>query len=572
MAKKEIILNKDLTTPFESDTTTSWNEYPRPQFRRNSYLCLNGEWELESLKDGKSTSLGKINVPFSPETRLSGINREKEAGEVYKYVKKVILAPDFNRGRVLLHFGAVDQICRVYVNGADIGGHVGGYLPFGFDISEHIVEGENVISVEVTDELDIELSYGKQRKDRGGMWYTPISGIWQTVWCESVPADYIKGIRVTPSLNGAHLEVDAGEGEKVLILDGREYKFDGNSIDITVENPINWTPENPHLYDFSLTYGEDRVESYFACRTVSIEEREGKSFICLNGKPILCHGLLDQGYYSDGIYLPATPKGYEFDILEMKKLGFNMLRKHIKIEPEIFYYYCDKHGMLVFQDMVNSGKYHYFVDTILPNVGIKRWFDRGATKERSEMFAREARATIDLLYNHPSVIYYTIFNEGWGQFEADRNYLELKAYDPTRVYDATSGWFWEKHSDVHSEHIYMRPLKLKARQGRPLILSEFGGYCWKEMDNSFNLSNTYSYKDFKSITDFEKAFIALYDEQVIPHIHKEGLCGLVYTQVSDVEDETNGLYTYDRRILKVNAENVKSMSERLYRAFDETVK
>lgn len=572
MAKKVFQLNKNLVTPFESDTTSSWNEYPRPQLKRESYLCLNGEWELSAHCGDKTEFIGNINVPFTPETRLSGINREKKDGELYLYKKEVEFAPDFNRGRVILHFGAVDQICRVFVNEKFVGGHIGGYLPFSFDITDYIVEGKNVIEVEVIDELDTELSYGKQRRDRGGMWYTPLTGIWQTVWCESVPREYIKGIRVTPSLNSVHIDVDAPEGEKLLALDGKEYRFDGSSIDIEVENPINWTPDNPHLYDFTLTFGEDKIESYFALRTVSIEERNGKSFICLNGKPILCHGLLDQGYYSDGIYLPATPKGYEYDILTMKELGFNMLRKHIKIEPECFYYYCDKYGMLVFQDMVNSGTYHYFVDTILPNVGIKRWFDRGATKERSEMFAREARATIDLLYNHPSVIYYTIFNEGWGQFEADRNYLELKAYDPSRVYDATSGWFWEKHSDVHSEHIYMRALKLKARQGRPLILSEFGGYCWKVMENSFNLDNTYSYKDFKSIEEFENAFIALYDEQVIPHIKSQGLCGLVYTQVSDVEDETNGLLTYDRQVLKVNVNKVKAMSDRLYKAFEEAIK
>ena len=249
-----------------------------------------------------------------------------------------------------------------------------------------------------------------------------------------------------------------------------------------------------------------------------------------------------------------------------------MLRKHIKIEPQLFYYYCDKYGMLVFQDMVNSGKYHYFVDTILPNVGIKRWRNRGASAYRKEMFEKDSKATIDLLYNHPSVVYYTIFNEGWGQFDADENYLMLKEYDPTRVYDATSGWFWEKHSDVHSEHIYLRKLKLKNKPCRPLVLSEFGGYCWKEMEHSFNLDKTYSYKDFKSIDEFQNAFVALYDEQVIPHIKKEGLCALVYTQVSDVEDETNGLLTYDRQVLKVEADTVKAMSDRLYQAFDEIIK
>ena len=573
MAKKEMILNKYLKTPFEADNSSSWNEYPRPQFKRESYLCLNGEWKLSVAKKGeKRTSLGNINVPFSPETRLSGIFRDKCNCERYFYEREVEFAPDFNKGRILLHFGAVDQKCTVFVNREYVGEHIGGYLPFSFDITKHLRDGKNVIGLEVVDELDKELAYGKQRRDRGGMWYTPISGIWQTVWCESVPVDYIKGIKITPTLHSALVEVDAPAGEKVLTFNGVEYRFDTNSIEVMVDNAINWTPDNPYLYDFTLSYGEDKVESYFALRTVSIEEKNGKSFIALNGKPILCHGLLDQGYYADGIYLPATPKGYEFDILEMKKLGFNMLRKHIKIEPQLFYYYCDKYGMLVFQDMVNSGKYHYFVDTILPNVGIKRWRDRGASKARKEAFERDARETIDLLYNHPSVIYYTIFNEGWGQFEADENYLALKKYDPTRVYDATSGWFWEKHSDVHSEHIYMRKLKLKARKNRPLVLSEFGGYCWKERKHSFNLSNTYSYKDFKSVEDFENAFVSLYDEQVIPHIKKEGLCALVYTQVSDVEDETNGLLTYDRQVLKVNPETVKSMSDRLYQAFDEMIK
>ena len=573
MAKKEMILNKYLKTPFEADNSSSWNEYPRPQFKRESYLCLNGEWKLSVAKKGeKRTSLGNINVPFSPETRLSGIFRDKCNCERYFYEREVEFAPDFNKGRILLHFGAVDQKCTVFVNREYVGEHIGGYLPFSFDITKHLRDGKNVIGLEVVDELDKELAYGKQRRDRGGMWYTPISGIWQTVWCESVPVDYIKGIKITPTLHSALVEVDAPAGEKVLTFNGVEYRFDTNSIEVMVDNAINWTPDNPYLYDFTLSYGEDKVESYFALRTVSIEEKNGKSFIALNGKPILCHGLLDQGYYADGIYLPATPKGYEFDILEMKKLVFNMLRKHIKIEPQLFYYYCDKYGMLVFQDMVNSGKYHYFVDTILPNVGIKRWRDRGASKARKEAFERDARETIDLLYNHPSVIYYTIFNEGWGQFEADENYLALKKYDPTRVYDATSGWFWEKHSDVHSEHIYMRKLKLKARKNRPLVLSEFGGYCWKERKHSFNLSNTYSYKDFKSVEDFENAFVSLYDEQVIPHIKKEGLCALVYTQVSDVEDETNGLLTYDRQVLKVNPETVKSMSDRLYQAFDEMIK
>jgi len=264
----------------------------------------------------------------------------------------------------------------------------------------------------------------------------------------------------------------------------------------------------------------------------------------------------------------ASPEGYRFDILEMKKLGFNMLRKHIKIEPELFYYYCDKYGMVVFQDMVNSGGYSFFIDTALPTVGLRRGISHRATARRREQFEADCRATVELLHNHPCVCYYTIFNEGWGQYDADRLYRELKALDPSRVWDATSGWFTETESDVVSEHIYFKPIRLKADPTRPLVLSEFGGYSCKLPGHAFNLDKTYGYKTCPTPEKFQTDLLRLYRDEVIPTI-RSGLCAAVLTQVSDVEDETNGLVTYDRQIVKVEARAMMELASELHRAFAE---
>ena len=276
--------------------------------------------------------------------------------------------------------------------------------------------------------------------------------------------------------------------------------------------------------------------------------------------------MLDQGYFSDGIYLPATVECYKNDILTMKKLGFNTLRKHIKIEPELFYYYCDKYGMLVCQDMVNSGKYSFLLDTAFPTIGLKKGIKRYATRKRKNIFESTARRTLELLGNHPSVVYYTIFNEGWGQYDADRLYEELKLVDKTRIYDTTSGWFYGKRSDVESQHVYFKPFIVKKEYSRPLVLSEFGGYSYKINEHSFNLGKTYGYKLFNNKKDFENALVRLYSNEILPAIDK-GLCGAFLTQLSDVEDETNGLLTYDRQMLKIDEDIMKKISEDIYSKF-----
>ena len=561
---------QSLTTPFE-ESGEGWDEYPRPQMKRESYISLCGKWALSVECEGAETLLGEINVPYPPESRLSGIERQLGEGERYIYRRNVTLPEDFRKERVLLHFGAVDQVAKVFVNDVLAGEHVGGYLPFTVDITEHLCEGENSLRVEVADELDHDLAWGKQRRDRGGMWYTPISGIWQPVWLESVCENYIKNVKITASADGCvTVETEGGSEDKVIFMGTNMYSYSGDSVTFTVDEPHLWTPDDPFLYEFVLVAGADKIESYFALRSVSIETVKGQAYICLNGKPMFFHGLLDQGYYSDGIYLPASPEGYRFDILEMKKLGFNMLRKHIKIEPELFYYYCDKFGMVVFQDMVNSGDYSFFKDTALPTIGRKKPVKHEVSDRRREIFEEDCSATVKLLHNHPCVCYYTIFNEGWGQYDADHIYKEMKQLEPNVIWDATSGWFAENESDVVSKHVYFKKIKLEANPERPLVLSEFGGYSCKLPEHSFNLDKTYGYKKCDGVMELQVDLEKLYRNEIIPAI-KCGLSAVVLTQVSDVEDETNGLVTYDRRITKVDAGRMAALSAELNAAFAEKV-
>jgi beta-galactosidase/beta-glucuronidase len=555
-----------LITPYaeKMDKTIPWNEYPRPSMVRDSFLCLNGEWDFALSSDESVSSYQeKILVPFPPESALSGIERQPKAGEYLHYRRTFILPENMVGKRVILHFGAVDTIATVFLNGEKIAYHEGGYLPFDVEITGLVHTGENTLRLLVKDELDISFGYGKQTKKRGGMWYTPISGIWQSVWLEAVPESYIESLKITTNMRGVEITVKGGDTKKKITLkSGEIFEFDGDSTHFSPKEIHHWSPEYPYLYSFTLESGEDKIESYFALREIKSEVVNGIPRLTLNGSPYLFNGLLDQGYYPDGIFLPATSDGYREDIKRAKSCGFNMLRKHIKVEPEIFYHLCDRLGMVVFQDMVNNSNYNFLYDTALPTIGFKRLPDRRRTKREREIFESQMYGTLDHLHFFPSILYYTIFNEGWGQFDADKMFDKAKAYDPTRIFDATSGWFYRKRSDVDSRHVYFKPVKLGRPSDRPIVISEFGGYSHRVEGHIYGIDE-YGYSSFATREEFEEAFTRLYREELKPLI-KGGICGLVYTQISDVEDETNGLLTYDRAICKLDSERCFKLMEELY--------
>ncbi len=550
-------IHNDLTMESKIDEIPM-SRYPRPQLKRDSYLCLNGKWD------------NGVTVPYPLESHNSG-----HKGRVNKfnvYTRSFEVPADFViKDKVLLNFGAVDQTCEVFVNDKPVGDHAGGYLPFSLDITEALNKGPgvtNTLKVAVTDTLSHFYAYGKQKKHSGGMWYTPVSGIWQTVWLESVSDDYIKTLEIVPSLTGIDVNIDSEANDyEIEIYDGDRLIHSERTaydlIHIDIKDPVLWTPDNPKLYTIKIRTKHDEVSSYFGLRTVRIEEVDGIKRILLNDKPFFFHAILDQGYFPEGIYTPNTEKDYEEDILRIKELGFNTIRKHIKIEPQCFYEACDRLGMLVFQDVVNSGSYRYIKNTALPTFGFQSLDDTKARVSDSQKneFALNMEDTITYLYSFPCIVYFTIFNEGWGQFESDMLYDWAKTIEKTRVIDSTSGWFWQQKNDVDSYHIYFWQ-KPTPYNGRPIVFSEFGGMSYKVKEHSYSKYASYGYTSCKSGEELTDAIIALYERDIIPRI-KDGVCGSVYTQAFDVEEETNGLYTYDRKVCKVNKEKLVKMAEKL---------
>ena len=579
-------------------------EYPRPAMRRDSCEILNGPWQYAITQTAEYPAAwqGSILVPYSSEAPASGVNRTLQPGQWLHY-HRFFAPPTGTGGRVLLHFGAVDYACAVQVNGHLAGGHRGGYWPFTLDITDLLNgTGRNSLWVAVQDPTGHGTqARGKQTLRPGGMFYPAQSGIWQTVWLERVPDNYIQTLTVTPDYDARTVTVrvhTAKPGGAVnlwaMVRAGGvtiaedwgsdEADQDGEvTLNIPEEHFFPWSPDTPFLYDLTVgtNQGEeaefDTVHSYFALRKWSCApDAHGVLRFCLNDKPILLNGLLDQGYWPEGLYTPPSDAAVERELSEVKALGFNLLRKHAKIEPQRWYYHCDRLGLIVWQDIVNGGSaYNLWFVTYLTNVlqpllrrfpdgkACRRLLSRAKPAGREE-YAHELADTVQALRCHPCIACWVPFNEGWGQFDAGKAVQALRTLDGTRLVDEASGWFDQGGGDVHSLHNYFYPLRIRP-QKRTVALSEYGGIAWP-MPGHEPPRKTYGYGTAKDRQELTARYKKLQLKTVLPQLEK-GLSALVYTQLTDVEDEVNGLFTYDRAAVKPDANAVRSVNAALAAEF-----
>lgn len=572
------------------------SEYPRPSMVRDSYFNLNGEWEYcidhnETTKDYD----GRILVPFSPETKLSGVEKVLMPEDFLHYRKIFTLPEKFYKKRVLLHFGAVDQECKVCLNGKEVGRHIGGYLAFSFDITEYLVDGENVLTVCVKDQTEKSShARGKQKLHKSGkygsLFYTPQSGIWKTVWMESVEDEYIENLKITPMYDEGAIRIKVQTNgtmpAKIVVADResviKETKIETNTeCVLKIGDFVPWTTQNPYLYDLAVTVGNDHVESYFGMRKFSVEkDKNGILRFFMNNEPFIFNGLLDQGYWPESLLTAPTDEALKYDIVKLKELGFNMIRKHIKVEPERFYYHCDKLGMLVWQDMPNGGdEYNMIFVTYLTNA--YDWFARGIKDNHYEAFGRadeegrvqyyyDLRGMIEQLYNHPSIAAWVAFNEGWGQFDATAATALIKSIDSTRFVNEACGWFDQQGGDMYSIHNYSAGLEIEPKEDRVVALTEFGGYSYA-IPGHLACEKEFGYQSFTSKEELTAHYKILWENEIYPNIAK-GLSSTVYTQTSDIEEEINGIFTYDRDEVKFVEEEVRALNDKLYEVFAEVTK
>lgn len=550
-------------------------EYPRPQLRRDSYLCLNGRWRYAFSK-GEDMPLkmeGEILVPFSPESPLSGVGRALQKGERLWYRREFALPEGFNQGRVLLHFGGVDQRATVFLNGRELGSHGGGYTPFTLDITPAL-QKENLLTVRVQDDTEGgPYARGKQSSKPGGIWYTAQSGIWQTVWLESVPKQFITGLFINPLYDESAVELTVCARQDGMPCTARvgdvvSHGLSNQPFRMSMQGFTPWSPQRPHLYNLTIKMGDDLVQSYFGMRKFSVgKDEKGIPRLFLNGEPFFFNGVLDQGYWPDGLYTPPSDEAMVYDIQAMKELGFNTLRKHVKVEPLRWYYHCDRLGMLVWQDMPNGGGPYRSKVTVAPLITNKHRPDTDdaafGREDQGEKdgFIQELGEMIANLYNCVSIAMWVPFNEGWGQFDAKEMAERIREWDDTRLIDHASGWHDQGAGDVKSIHTYFRPYRFRPDpQGRPVALTEFGGYGLTIPEHSLP-NKSFCYKTCKTQEELFQAWKKLYERQILPAVGK-GLSAAIYTQLSDVEGERNGILTYDRAVCKLPPE-ARELNQRL---------
>ena len=550
-------------------------EYPRPQQVRDDWQNLNGLWEYAiTAKDAARPSDfdGQILVPFAVESALSGVGRSLTAEDALWYSREFTVPKDWKGRNIILNFGAVDWKTEVYVDGKLAGEHTGGYDPFSFDITGLLAKGKkHNLTVKVLDQTDAWYQpHGKQVMDPQGIWYTPVSGIWQTVWMEPVPETYIKSFTTVPDVPGAKLAVDVkvenmqpGDICRVQMYDGEFLAGEGNGYKdaVWVTNPKLWSPENPFLYDLKIMIirkGQvvDEVKGYAAMREVTVaRDADGHKRMLLNGEPLFQYGPLDQGWWPDGLYTAPTDEALAFDIIKTKEFGFNMIRKHVKVEPARWYYHCDRLGMLVWQDMPSTA----FGDNKWGNHDYDTGTDSKITQEGKDNYYNEWKEIINDFKIFPSIVVWVPFNESWGQFDTDEVVKFTREQDPSRLINYASGGNFVKCSgDILDLHNYPDPEMYLYDPAYINVLGEYGGIGLPLEGHLWQTDRNWGYIQYKNGDDVLDAY-ERYAEELIDLVQK-GFAAAVYTQTTDVEGEVNGLMTYDRKVIKVDAERLAKIN------------
>lgn len=551
------------------------SSYPRMQFKRDSYICLNGKWDLSIIEKGKVVYQGNVMIPYAIESSLSGVNRAFSKDATYIYSKKINVPSNFTKDKIIINFEGVDQVCKVFVDEKEVKENHFPYLPFQVEVE--VFKRSFNLRVEVKDYTDsYYYSRGKQVLKPHSFSYSSSSGIYKNVYMESVPSTYITKLDLYPSYDkrtlkfNIHSNKDEKEGK--IYIDEKEYEFITN-MDMEIDLPhfSPWDISSPYLYKVRVVLEDDEVESYFGLRKIEIrKDKQGIRRIYLNNKPQFLLGLLDQGYYLDGNLTPKSYSDFLKDIQLAKRLGFNCLRIHVKVEMDYFYYLADKEGIYLIQDFPNGGRSYHFYNIAIPrlfpskskeqNINYKKMSRED--KQGREDFKFEANSYLDNLKNHPSILIWTIFNEGWGEFDPSLIYSQLKAKYPTFLFDTASGWY-DANSDFFSIHTYTLPsLKRKDKKNRCFIISEGGGVSYKVKNHSL-FKGFFGHQVAFSFKSFTKKNVKLISKVFYKQVQSLGLSGLILTQLSDVETEYNGFVTFDRKVIKGDEKLIKEACEKL---------